>query len=67
MSEINKTIGGFSRIRPFITEEKATMLLTSAVISDFTYCRSIWLICSQTTNKNINRANKRALNILFGD
>ena len=43
------------------------MLLTSVVMSKFSYCPLIWLFCSKTANKDINRTNKRALRGLYGD
>ena len=43
------------------------MLLTSVVMSNFSYCPLIWLFCSKTANKNINRTRKRALSVLYGD
>ena len=43
------------------------MLLTSDVMSNFSYCPLIWLFCSKTANKDINRTNKRALRVLYGD
>ena len=43
------------------------MLLTSVVMSNFSYCPLVWLFCSKTANKDINRTNKRALRVLYGD
>ena len=65
--KINQKLCAFSRIRPFLNEEKAKMLLTSVVLSNFSYCPLIWLFCSKTANKEINRTNKRALRVLYGD
>ena len=65
--KVNQKLCAFSRIRPFLNEEKAKMLLTSVVMSNFSYCPLIWLFCSKTANKDINRTNKRALRVLYGD
>ena len=65
--KINQKLCAFSRIRPFLNEEKAKMLLTSVVMSNFSYCPLVWLFCSKTANKDINRTNKRALRVLYGD
>ena len=62
--KINQKLCAFSRIRPFLNEEKAKMLLTSVVLSNFSYCPLKWLFCSKTANKDINRTNKRALKYL---
>ena len=57
----------FSRIRPFLNREKAKILLTSIVASNFSYCPLIWMFCSKSANKEINRTNKRALRLLYED
>ena len=36
--KINQKLCAFSRIRPFLNKEKAKMLLTSVVMSNFSYC-----------------------------
>ena len=43
------------------------MLLTFAVLSNFSYCPLIWLVCSKTANKDRNRTNKSARRDLYGD
>ena len=65
--KINQKLCAFSRIRPFLNKEKAKMLLTSVVMSNFSYCPLVWLFCSKTASKDINRTNKLALRALYGD
>ena len=54
-------------IRPFLNREKAKILLTSIVMSNLSYCPLIWMFCSKSANKKINRTNKRALRLLYED
>ena len=65
--KINQKLCAFSRIRLFLNQEKAKMLLTSVVLSNFSYYPLIWLFCTKTANKDINRTNKLALRVLYGD
>ena len=57
----------FSRIRPFLYREKAKILLTSIFMSNLSYCPLIWMFCSRSANKEINRTNKHALRVLYED
>ncbi len=34
-------------------------------MSNFNYCPLIWMFCSKTSNKSINRAHERALRVLY--
>ena len=52
-------------IRPSLNREKAEILLTSIVMSNLSYCPLIWMFCSESANKEINRTNKHALRVLF--
>ena len=51
--KINQKLCAFSRIRPFLTREKAKILLTSIVMSNLSYCPLIWIFCSKSANKEI--------------
>ena len=65
--KINQKLCAFSRIRPFLYREKVKALLTSIVMSNFSYCPLIWVLCSKAAYKEINRTNKRALRVLYED
>ena len=43
------------------------MLLTSFFMSNPLYCPLIWMFCSKSGNKEINRTNKHALRVLYED
>ena len=65
--KMNKKLCAFSRIRPFLNREKAKMLLTSFFMPNPLYCPLIWMFCSKSGNKEINRTNKHALRVLYED
>ena len=65
--KLNQKLYAFSRIRPFLNREKAKILLTVIVMSNLSYCPLIWMFCSKSANKEINRTNKRALKVLYED
>ena len=65
--KINQKLSAFSRIRPFLSREKAKILLTSIVMSNISYCPPVWTLCSKAPDKEINRTNKRALMVLYED
>ena len=65
--KMNQKLCAFSRIRPFLKREKAKILLTSIVMSNLSYCPLIWIFCSKSASKEINRINKRALRVLYED
>ena len=65
--KINQKLCAFSRIRPFLNREKTKILLTSIVMSNFSYCPLIWMFYSKSANKEINRTYKRAWRVLYED
>ena len=50
-----------------VFENKAKGLLTSIAMSNLSYYPLIWMFCSKSANKEVNRTNKRALRVLFED
>ena len=63
----NRNISALSRVAKIIDPPKSKLLYNSFVISNFRYSPIIWMFCGKTTNKEINRAHKRALRILLRD
>ena len=37
------------------------------ILSNFNYCPLIWILCNKSANKQVNRANNRALMIVHND
>ena len=50
-----------------LTFSKLRLLIKSFVVSQFSYCLSVWMLCSRTLNKRINKLQERALRILYHD
>ena len=44
----------FSRIRKFLTVDKARLLYNAVILSNFSYCPLIWMFCSKSDNTLIN-------------
>ena len=48
--KVNQKTSVFSRLRDYISEKKAKLLLNTVVMSNFQYCTLIWLFCSKAAN-----------------
>ena len=66
-NKVNQQVHAFGRLRPYLGEQKSKLLLNSVVMSNFPYCRLIWLLCSKAGDKEINRTHKCALRTLYRD
>ena len=55
--KINQKVYVFGRLRPYLGEQKAELLLISVLMSNFSYCPLIWLFCSKVANNEINRTH----------
>ena len=64
-SKANKKIRAFSRLNTSISREQALPIFNAVILSNFNYCPLIWLSCNKGANKEINRAHKRALRVLY--
>ena len=50
-----------SRIRKFLTVDKARLLYNAFILSNFSYCPLIWMFCSKSDNTLISNTHKKAL------
>ena len=64
---VNQRTNALNRIRGNISQEKATRLANSFILSIFNYCPLIWMFCNKTANTLINTSHKRALRVILGD
>ena len=64
---VNQRTNALNRIRGNISQEKATRLGNSFILSIFNYCPLIWMFCNKTANTLINTSYKRALRVILGD
>ena len=51
-------------VRDFLSFEQAKILVTSYIMSNFSYCPLIWMFCCKISNTLINKTQKRALTAL---
>ena len=63
--KVNQKTSAFSRLRDYISEKKAKLLLNTVVTSNFQYCSLIWLFCSKAANDLISRTTKCATRITY--
>ena len=64
---VNNRTNALIRIRPYLDIEKSRQLCNAYILSQFNYCRVIWMFCSNNANNKINRAHKRALRSVYRD
>ena len=53
---VHQKTNTLSRLRGYISEKKAKLLLNTVVMSNFQHCPLIWLFCSKSADNLINRA-----------
>ena len=63
--KVYQRTSALSRLRGYISEKKAKLLLNTVVTSNLQYCSLIWLFCSKAADNLINRTTKRALRITY--
>ena len=63
--KVDQKTSALSRLRCYISEKKAKLLLNTVVTSNLQYCSLIWLFCSKAADNLINRTTKRAMRITY--
>ena len=63
----NNKVKAFSRVVRDLEPQKASLLYSSFILTNFNYCPLIWMFCGKTTNDMVNRVHKRALRVLLND
>ena len=63
----NKKLSALSRINHYMKQNQKEILLTSFIISNFSYCPLIWMFCSKESTKKINAVHERSLRIILND
>ena len=51
----------------YISREQVLSICNVMILSNFNYCSLILLFCNKSANREIDRAHKRALRILYND
>ena len=60
-------IKSLSRIRNALDENQARLLYNSFILSQFNYCSIIWMFCSKSSYKKIEKIQKRGLRIVYNE
>ena len=63
--KVYQKTSALSRLRGYISEKKAKLLLNTVVTSNLQCCSLIWLFCSKAAGNLINRTTKRAMRITY--
>ena len=63
--KVNQKSSALCRLRSYISEEKAKLLLNTVMMSNFKYCLVIWTFCSKAADNLINRTTKHAMRISY--
>ena len=63
----NKKLNALSRINHYMKQNQKEILLSSFIISHFSYCPLIWMFCSKKSTKKINAVHERSLRIIRND
>ena len=57
----NAKIRALRRVRPFLSEDKAKLLVNAYILSPFNYCPLIWMFCGKEGDRLIRQCHYRAL------
>ena len=63
----NKELNALSRINHYMKQNQTEILLSSLIISRFSYCPLIWMFYSKKSTKKIKAVHERSLQILRND
>ena len=63
--KVYQKTSALSRLRGYISEKKANLLLNTVVKSNLQYYSLIWLLCSKAADNLISRTTKRAMRIAY--
>ena len=63
----NKNLNALSRINHYIKQSQKEILMSSFIISHFSYCPLIWMFFSEKSTKKINAVHERSLRIIRND
>ena len=64
---VNQKISALARVVRFLPFHKRHIILKTFIESQFSYCPLVWMFCSRTMNKKINRIHDRALRLVYQD
>ena len=63
----NKKLTALARLSNILNFHKMKTLISSFFNSQFSYCPLIWMCCSRSSNRKINKLQERSLRLLYKD
>ena len=60
-------LNAIGRINHYMKQNQKEILLSSFIISHFSYCPLIWMFCSKKSTKKVNAVHERSLPIVLND
>ena len=63
----NKNLNALSRTNRNMKQNQKKLLLSSYIISHFSYCPFVWMFCSKKSTKKINAVHERSLRNVLND
>ena len=60
-------LNAIKRLARFIGNKERQVIVNSFILCHFTYCLLIWLFCSTTSQKKLEKVNERALRLALSD
>ena len=62
-----QTLHALACISNYMDTEKLKIMIITSVISQFSYCRLVWMFHDRSVDKKINKIHERALRIAYKD
>ena len=63
----SQKLHAISHISYFLDTEKLKQLIQAFILSQCSYCPSVWMFCNRHLNNKINHIHKEALSITYKD
>ena len=65
--KVGLKVTALARIVRFLPFHKRRLLLNTFIESQFSHCPLVWMFCSRTMNRKINRIHERSLRLVYND
>ena len=63
--KVGRKLHALARVIKYMSTNHGQMLMTSFMMSRFSYCPLIWMCHSRKTNSQLNKLHKRALRLAY--
>ena len=65
--KVNQKVSALARVVGILPFHKRHLILKTFIESQFSYCPLVWMFCSRSMNRKINRIHERALRLVYQD